>query len=286
MTSHPFFLDPEAAFHRALGFEVVKSRGSRAILLRKARWPFTRWIILCESINDASDWLPEAVGLADEWIVHSFHDDRVIKNKRFVRSLDGDRLFPLATQRLDLSLNREALFGNLSSTARNLVFRNERAGHDVRVIEALDDGVSNIVVQMVSTLRKMGLKPASAASIEMWIERRDAILFHLETTENQPSHTAVVFCRKPHALLVYQASTFRDASGGAHFLQWKCIEILKSMGMTSYDLGGINESLSGVKAFKSALGGESVSLGAEFICRGTFFAVAKRIAYFVKRDRP
>jgi lipid II:glycine glycyltransferase (peptidoglycan interpeptide bridge formation enzyme) len=61
---------------------------------------------------------------------------------------------------------------------------------------------------------------------------------------------------------IYLLAATSDAglkSKGAHLLQWRAIEWLKSQGYRWYELGGINpEKNPGVFQFKNGLGGEDV----------------------------
>lgn len=277
---HPLFLDPEARFAEALGYQLVERRDDRAFLLKKSKGIFTRWVLLCDRWDSAESFLPKKFRVNDEWVWHSFSQVEPPQVPGFHLSKDGERLFPLETARINLELSLEELRSSLSATARNLVSKNEREARTVVVFEDVSEQLHSVLVELESSLRERKLNPVSAKQIETWVKKKNAIVVHVDRGQHDSSHTAVIFFKNQYAQLVYQSSSGRDSSGGAHFLQWACISALRERRYRFYDLGGINERLVGITSFKSMFGGERIRLGSEYLRTG---ALLKLVYFGLKR---
>lgn len=207
----------------------------------------------------------ERRGLLLRMIPPAFTDDPFAGEWRSVWHSLGlsvnDRLHTEHTQRVDLVPALEVLRGNLRQRWRNYLKSAEKSGFSVR------EGTSiEFYDQFLAAYKEMMARKRFETTVDVNEFRQ----VQMELPE--PLRMRVFLCEQGgkllNALVVAAAGDtgiylLAATSGeglnfkGAHLLQWRAIEWLKSQGFRWYDLGGINpEKNPGVFQFKNGLGGQ------------------------------
>jgi lipid II:glycine glycyltransferase (peptidoglycan interpeptide bridge formation enzyme) len=178
------------------------------------------------------------------------------------------------TMRVDLTCPLETLRGNLHQRWRNYLRSAEKAGFTVKggsTVEFYDQFLGAYREMMarkrfettvdVALFRQMQVALPEALRMKVFLCQKDGQLFNA---------LVVAAAGDTGIYLLAATSTKGLEAKGAHLLQWRAMEWLKSQGYSWYELGGINPDRNpGVFQFKNGLGGREVRQLAAFEWRGS-----------------
>lgn len=164
---------------------------------------------------------------------------------------------------VDLSPKIDDLRSNLKKNWRNILNNAEKNGLAVEIDEnlsTLGQLLKNYIQDRLEK-RYAGASPKFLATLAKFaaFERDCLILNATEDDETIASIMVFVHGRGATYQIGWTTPYGRD-KGAHHLLLWEVMKILKSRGVTAFDLGGHNDDTDGIRLFKSGLGGQEITL--------------------------
>lgn len=267
------FLDAEAPHQRFYGWQVAKdTRGLRVLCKRYG--PVSRYLFLLSSAGQA----PLAHAIADvgwrrgmcDLVVHDFDavlgDSPVVAGIAFRNMGAQERLLNVATYVVDLGMDENQLFSQVHASFRRKIRRAEDAGLQVDVHDRPSpELLRSYFVAQAQFARSRGFHMVQGQAIEAMFASSKALLFTIERDGGVVSYL-VVYTAGDTGFFLYGVNLQNQNDGAGPFLHWRIMCELKNRGLRWYDLGGVvsDEEGGGILEFKRRLGGQYVSLGAEY----------------------
>ncbi len=278
------FLDEGWAHQKYLGWSQIEDHpGLR--LLRKRRRPFVSNLVLLTRGGEES--VPEVVANCrgpfgfGEIVIHDFDtvlsEAPEISGFRLHRAERGERLLNIATFVFDLTSSEEDILQAMSSDYRRKIKKAPSLGVTV---EAHERPAPNLVAAFAEEFnafaRSRGLAPIDPKTLERMYAGGDAILF-VARKQGETSNYLHLYKTATTAIFMHGVNLSKENDGAGQFLHWSAIRLLKEMGLSWYDLGGVasTDPSDGIHNFKAKFGLPLVQLGVEWTGAGPNVRLAR-----------
>lgn len=213
------------------------------------------------------DFIPSAE--ASIWFLIQAHEPR-------------PHLYPVKTQVIDLTQDRDTLFSAMSSNTRYKIKRAEREGLTPAITQApTTDDLERYAAFFNVFARHKGLPPCNTRKMRA-LNRMDGIILSAISTKDGEllcSHAYVKDNETARLRLLYSASHYRASTDSSErnligranrLLHWHEISSFRELGFRQYDLGGIpiNDSdpeKNAIARFKREFGGIEITEYSGFI---------------------
>ncbi len=286
------FLEDGWALQKYHGWAVVQDQpGLR--LLRKTRGVFTRSLILLGREGEPSLARAVAASCDPFWgaynvAIHDFDDvlcdAPVVAGRAFRLTRDDERLLNVATYTIDLEDDEETLWRKLSPQCRNKIRLGAKRGMKFVVDGDFEKTTECLCRFFARIARKHNLQNLDREILRDMHRKGDVILTSCEDSQGKILVVNVVYTANRSAYGMVGASAPNVEAGAGHFAEWNCILLLKRLGYSWYDLGGVREQtpMDGVQTFKKAFGGELCRLGKQLVHESKGFTFAKACVSFLR----
>jgi len=278
------FLDEDWAHQKYFGWDIVEERAGLR-LLRKKRSAFARSLLLLNKAGEGR--LAEAVtrgfGFAPltDMVIHDFDgilpETPVIAGRHFYRAEQRERLLNIATYVIDLEQHEDALWKNLGPKSRNAVRKAEKDG--VRFVCDSDfDTITSWFYDLYAPVaRQKGLELPSLDTLKSMQHGGNLICVAAEQSNGETMSVNIMYVSGKSVYFLHGANHPAISTGVGQFIQWTSILLLKKLGYTWYDLGGVQDqaNVDGIREFKKSLGGVFHTLGDEFRSESLGFGLAR-----------
>ena len=279
------FLEDDWMHQKYLGWTVAQDQPGLRVL-RKTRGVFTRSLILLSREGERS--LASAVAASCEpfWrgsniVIHDFDgvlcDAPEVAGRAFRVARDDERLLNVATYAVDLEEDEETLWRKLSSKCRNRIRLGVSRGMKFVADGEFEKTAACFYRYFSRIARNHKLQSPDREILREMHRAGDVILTSCEDSEGRILVVSVIYTANRSAYGMLGASMPGVAAGAGHFSEWNCILLLKRLGYSWYDLGGVREEtpMNGIQLFKRSFGGALCRLGRQFVYESAGFAIAK-----------
>ena len=276
------FLDDDCALHKYYGWNVDDEP---VRVLRKKRLGFTRSLVLLTKSCEAA--LPGAVaraggrlGLADVTI-HDFDGvllgPPLLAGRAFRHAEQSERLLNIATYVIDLQETEETLWKKLGAKSRNAVRKAESEG--VKFVNESDfQGASASFYKLYGPIARQHNLSVPDRRILQRMNQDGNILCVSCSNANGDGSTRMVnmiYLTTECGYYMLGARAAETPAGCGQLIQWRTILLLKRLGFSWYDLGGVQVQKDPIHRFKKSLGGTFFNLGAEYKYESSAFKLAR-----------
>jgi Acetyltransferase (GNAT) domain len=289
------FLEDGWIHQKYFGWTVAQNRpGLR--LLRKSRGIVTRSLILLSREGERS--LASAVADSCEpfWrgssvVIHDFDgvlsDAPMVAGRAFRLARDNERLLNLATYAIDLEVDEDTLWRRLSPPCRRKVRLAASRGMKFVVDGDFEKTMERFYEFFERLAFKHKLQSPDPAILRETHRNGDVILTSCEDSDGRILVVNIVYTANRLAYGMLGASAPNAGGGAGNFAEWECILLLKRLGYSWYDLGGVREEMpmNGVQTFKKAFGGSLRRWGKQFVHESAGFVIAKNCLSVLRKGR-
>ena len=214
-------------------------------------------------------------------VIHDFDDvlcdAPAVAGHAFRLARDNERLLNVATYSIDLEEDEETLWRKLSPSCRNKVRLGAKRGLKFVADGEFEKTAACFYRYFARIARNHNLQTLDPEILRDMHRNGDVILTSCEDSEGRILVVNVVYTAGRSAYGMVGASAPNVEAGAGHFAEWNCILLLKRLGYSWYDLGGVREQtpMDGVQTFKKAFGGALRRLGKELVYEGAGLTMAK-----------